>query len=165
MATAPSKSISGELIGLAGTERRLARNSARGRALKRMVSHSSMLKALTMRLPVIVSCRMFWISASLSWPRRVVVRTWRPILREPNRSRRNEDQQNPGQLAAVADDHDGGEDKVKSLLQKLGQHADIAILHALDVVDEAESSVPVACFWKKATERRSRLRKARCADR
>ncbi len=81
MATAPIESMSGELIAWARTERRLARKRRRAAFLKRSVSHSSMLKALTMRFPVTVSWRMFWISASLSWPRRVVCRTWRPILR------------------------------------------------------------------------------------
>ena len=63
------------------TLRRLARNRRLAAFLKRRISHSSVLKAFTMRLPVTVSCRMFWISASLSCPVRVRVRTSRPILR------------------------------------------------------------------------------------
>ena len=80
MAIAPKISISGELIATAATERKLARNSRCAASRKRAISQLSMLKALTMRLPVIVSCRMFWISASLSCPPRVVCRTRRPIL-------------------------------------------------------------------------------------
>ena len=80
MAIAPKISISGELIAAAATERRLARNSRCAAWRKRAISQDSMLKAFTMRLPVMVSCRMFWMSASLSWPRRVVLRTRRPIL-------------------------------------------------------------------------------------
>ena len=64
------------------TLRRLARKSLPAAFLKRSTSHSSVLKAFTMRLPVTVSCRMFWISASLSWPERVLDRTSRPILRD-----------------------------------------------------------------------------------
>ena len=63
-----------------------------------------MLKAFTMRLPVMVSCRMFWMSASLSWPRRVVLRTRRPILRDGKNDDGNEEQQHPGQLAAEQND-------------------------------------------------------------
>ena len=59
MATAPIKSISGEVIAWARTERRLARNSRRAAWRKRTISQNSMLNAFTMRLPVIVSCRMF----------------------------------------------------------------------------------------------------------
>ena len=59
MATAPMKSISGEVIACARTERRLARKSLRAAWRKRSISQNSMLKALTMRLPVMVSCRMF----------------------------------------------------------------------------------------------------------
>ena len=77
---------------------------AGGRAafLKRRISQSSVLNALTMRLPVTVSCRMFWISASLSWPLRVRVRTSRPMLRAEVIDHRNEQQQRPAQTAAQA---------------------------------------------------------------
>ena len=81
MATAPMKSMRGELMAWARTELRLARKRRRAAWRKRSSSQNSMLKALTMRLPVMVSWRMFWISASLSWPLRVVWRTPRPILR------------------------------------------------------------------------------------
>src|SRR5207248_4588372 len=66
MAMAPKISISGELSACASTTRRLARNSRLAAAAKRAFSHPSMPKAFTMRLPVMVSCKMFWISASLS---------------------------------------------------------------------------------------------------
>ena len=49
---------------------------------------------------------------------------------------RNEQQQHPGQLAAEQDNHDGGEDQGKELLQELGQHGRHGSLHALDVVDQ-----------------------------
>ena len=81
MAMAPMVSINGELMDWMRTLRRLARKRRVAAFLKRRISHSSVLKAFTMRLPVTVSCRMFWISASLSWPVRVRVRTSLPILR------------------------------------------------------------------------------------
>lgn len=59
MAIAPKTSINGELRAAADTERRLARNSRLAASRKRRVSHASMQKALTMRTPVMVSCRMF----------------------------------------------------------------------------------------------------------
>ena len=68
-------SIIGELMAAALTERRLARNSRLAASRKRPVSQASMENAFTMRTPVMVSCRMFWISASLSCPLRVVLRT------------------------------------------------------------------------------------------
>ena len=73
IAIAPKMSIIGELIAAALTERRFARNSRLAASRKRFVSHASMENAFTMRTPVMVSCRMFWISASLSWPLRVVL--------------------------------------------------------------------------------------------
>ena len=76
---APNVSISGELMAAAATERRLARKSRCAAVRKRATSHDSMPKALTMRLPVMVSCRMFCTSAIWSWPRRVVERTRRPM--------------------------------------------------------------------------------------
>ncbi len=81
MPTAPIASMRGEEMACTLTERRLARKRRRAARRKRFISQSSMPKALTMPLPVMVSCRMFWISASLSWPLRVLERTLRPIRR------------------------------------------------------------------------------------
>ena len=58
-ATAPRKSISGELIACTRTDRRFARNRVLAALRNRPISHDSMLNAFTIRLPVIVSCRMF----------------------------------------------------------------------------------------------------------
>ena len=55
MAIAPKISISGELIAAAATDRRLARNRRRAALRKRAISHDSILKAFTIRLPVILS--------------------------------------------------------------------------------------------------------------
>ena len=79
MATAPSASISGDEIDCTATERRFARNSRRAAPRNRFISQSSMPNALTIPLPVIVSCTRFWISASLSCPCRVVLRTLLPM--------------------------------------------------------------------------------------
>ena len=99
-----------------------------------------MLKALTMRLPVMVSCRMFWISASLSCPRRVVCRTWRPILRAESQNHGHEEQQNPRQLAAQGHHYAGGKDQGEKLLQKFRQHRGHGKLHALDIVDQGRNN-------------------------
>ncbi len=81
MATAPRASISGEEMDCTATERILAVRRRSPARRKRFISQCSIPKALTMPLPMIVSCTMFWISASLSWPRRVVLRTPRPTRR------------------------------------------------------------------------------------
>src|SRR5581483_10098797 len=59
IAMAPKISISGELMADAATDRKLAWNRRRAAARKRAISHDSMLKAFTMRFPVIVSWRRF----------------------------------------------------------------------------------------------------------
>ena len=106
MAIAPIVSISGELMDWMRTLRRLARNSRRAAFLKRRISHSSVLNAFTMRLPVTVSCRMFWISASLSCPVRVRVRTSRADFARGGDHHRNKQQQRPAQFSAQPDDED-----------------------------------------------------------
>ena len=136
MATAPMVSMSGELMAWARTERRLASNSRRAACLNRIISQNSMLKALTMRFPVMVSCRMFWISASLSCPLRVVCRTWRPIRRAEPRTTGTNKQQHPGQLAAQGHHHEGGKDQGEELLQEFRQHRRHGKLHPLDIVDQ-----------------------------
>ena len=52
---APKMSINGELIAAAATERRLALKRRCAALAKRAISQDSMLKAFTMRLPVMVS--------------------------------------------------------------------------------------------------------------
>ena len=136
MATAPMKSISGEVIACARTERRFARNSRLAAWRKRTSSQNSMLKAFTMRLPVIVSCRMFWISASLSWPRRVVRRTSRPMRGSIPTAIGNKKQQHPGQLASQRHHHHNHAQQREELLQKIRQHRRRRVLHPLNVVDQ-----------------------------
>ena len=80
--TTPSASISGEEIACTATERMFAVLSLSDARRKRLISQCSVPNAFTMPWPEIVSCTMFWISASLSCPRRVVVRTLRPTLRD-----------------------------------------------------------------------------------
>ena len=55
----PKTSINGELIAVAATERRLARKRRRAALRNREISQSSVLNAFTIRLPVMVSWRMF----------------------------------------------------------------------------------------------------------
>ena len=81
IAITPSKSISGELMACTLADFRFARKSRRAALRKRVISHASMLKAFTMPWPLMASCRMFWISAILSCPLRVVVRTRPPMRR------------------------------------------------------------------------------------
>ena len=57
--TTPKTSISGELIAVAATERKLARNRRRAALRNREISQFSVLNAFTIRLPVMASCRMF----------------------------------------------------------------------------------------------------------
>ena len=59
MAIAPKISIRGELIAAAATDLRFARNSFPAAFRKRTTSQVSMLKAFTMRFPVMVSCKIF----------------------------------------------------------------------------------------------------------
>ena len=66
MAIAPKMSIIGELMAKALVERRFALNRRRAASRKRLVSHASMQKAFTTRMPVMVSCSRLLISASLS---------------------------------------------------------------------------------------------------
>ena len=53
-----------------------------------------------MRTPVMVSCSMFWISASLSWPWRVVCAHALADPARRNQNERDEEQQHPRQPAA-----------------------------------------------------------------
>ena len=71
----------------------------------RRISQRSMLNAFTMRLPVTVSCNRFWISASLSWPRRVVLRTLPANLLRREDDHRHEEQQHQREPAAI-NNHD-----------------------------------------------------------
>ena len=89
-----------------------------------------------MRFPVMVSCRMFWISASLSCP---AARRLPHLAPDPARRGQddgNKEQQDPGQLAAQGHHHAGSEDQGEKLLQKLRQHRRHGKLHPLNIVDQ-----------------------------
>ena len=66
MATAPKASIIGEFSANAAADRKLALNKRFAASRNRRISQASMQKALTIRMPVIVSCSRLLISASLS---------------------------------------------------------------------------------------------------
>ncbi len=154
MATAPMVSMSGELMACARTERRLASNSRRAACLNRIISQSSILKALTMRFPVMVSCRMFWISASLSWPLRVVCRTWRPILRAETRTTGTKSSSTHASLPPRATTTQAVKIRVKNCCRSSASTEDMANCTRSISLISVETMVPVACCWKKETERR-----------
>jgi hypothetical protein len=128
------------------TLRRLARKRRLAAFLKRRISHSSVLKAFTMRLPVTVSCRMFWISASLSWPVRVRVRTSLPILREEvittGTNSSSAQLSCPPSLMTKTPVRPEGEE----LLQKFAEHRADRVLHRSTSLMSVERMVPVACL-------------------
>src|ERR1022692_3424532 len=146
----PKISISGELIAVAATERKFARNRRRAAPRKREISHFSLLKAFTMRLPVMASCRMFWISVVagnglvqdvldlgklvLSMPGSAAD-TGADLARGIN-DHGNEQQQHPRQVSAQNHNHGGYRQKSEKLQQKLGQHRGHGVLHPLYVVDD-----------------------------
>ena len=93
-----------------------------------------MPNALTMRLPVMVSCRMFWISASLSCPPRVVLRTCRPIfLDETDHGQKSSSTTQP---SSQPNYYRGNKYECKKLLQEFRQHARHRVLHLLNIVDD-----------------------------
>ena len=118
------------------TERMFALSRRSDARRKRTISQCSIPKAFTMPLPVIVSCTMFWISASLSCPRRVVVRTLsaHPARREDHN--RDEQQQDQRHRSAGNHNHGDHDRQGKELLQKIAQDAGHSGLHPLHVVDE-----------------------------
>ena len=134
--TDPNASISGLLIAATLIDFRFARSSLCAARRNRFASHSSIPNAFTMLLPVMVSCRMFWISASLSCPRRVVCRTRLPMRPRRRHHHRQKQQQHPRQLAAERDDHAHHEHECKRLLQELAQHPRHRGLHLLHIVDQ-----------------------------
>ena len=75
-----------------------------------------------MRLPVMVSCRMFWISASLSCPLRVVLRTCRPIFLDEYRMTGTNSSSTQASLLAQQDDHSRRKKEGKELLQEFRHH-------------------------------------------
>ena len=85
MATAPKMSISGELIAARRHRAQVRAEQPAAPPCGSAYLPRSMLKAFTMRLPVIVSCRMFWMSASLSCPRAGGVAHPAPNLAAPNK--------------------------------------------------------------------------------
>ena len=89
-----------------------------------------------MPLPVIVSCTMFWISASLSCPRRVVVRTLWPTLREERITTGTNSSTNQRHRSAGNHNHGDHDRQGKELLQKIAQNTGHSGLHPLHVVDE-----------------------------
>ena len=89
-----------------------------------------------MRTPVMVSCRMFWMSASFVLAlARGGAHTLADAPRRHNNDR-HEDDQHPGQASAQHDNHQRSEDEGKELLEKFSQHAGHRELHLLDVVDD-----------------------------
>ena len=105
IATAPKMSIIGELTAAALTLRMLAFNSRRAAPWKRDVSQRFHAERLDDPVAVMVSCRMFWISASLSCPLRVVVRTRRPTRPAEKTMKGTNTSEHPGELAAQGHDH------------------------------------------------------------
>ena len=149
IAIAPKVSINGELMAAAATERKLARNSRCAAVRKRATSHDSMPKALTMRFPVIVSCKMFCTSAIWSWPRRVVDRTRLPMRTAEKIMKGTNSNRHPGKLTTQDDHHYGGEQECEELLQEFGQHARHGELDALNVVDDGRDQCPRCVFLKE----------------
>ena len=92
-----------------------------------------------MRLPESVSCRMFWISASLSCPLRVVERTRWPRRSGGKDDERDKHQQHPGKLSAQGHHHRRDKDQGKKLLQEFSQHLRSCELNLVDVVDDGRN--------------------------
>ena len=107
-----------------------------------------------MRFPVMVSCRMFWISASLSCPRRVVCRTWRPILRAEARTTGTKSSSTQASLPPKATTTQAVKIRVKNCCRSSASTEDMANCTRSISLISVETMVPVACCWKKETERR-----------
>src|SRR5271155_5246201 len=130
------------------TDRRFARKRRRAAPRKREISHFSLLKAFTMRLPVMVSCRIFWISASLSCPWRVVVRTREPILREEYTITGTNSNSTHASLPPSTTTTAATERKVKSCCRNSANTVDMAYCTRSMSLTIAESNVPVVCLEK-----------------
>ncbi len=122
---------------------------------KRRISHSSMPNALTMPLPVMVSCRMFWISASLSCPVRVVCRTRRPMRRADEMTTGTNSSSTQASLPPYKMTTPAMKMNVKNCCRKSPSTVDIAVCTRSTSLISVDSSVPVVCFWKNAVDRRS----------
>ena len=108
-----------------------------------------------MPLPVIVSCRMFWISASLSCPVRVVVRTLRPMRRADEittgtKSSSTHDSFPPKLTATQV-----MASRVKNCWRKSAMMVDMAYCTRSISLMIVDNNMPVECFWKKETDLRS----------
>ena len=154
IAIAPKMSIKGELMAAAATERRLARNRRCAAFRNRATSQDSIPKAFTMRLPVIVSCKMFWTSASWSCPFRVVERTRRPIRTAEkmiagtnNRSTQARSRPRITTAAPV-------KANVNTCCRNSASTLDMANCTRSMSLMMVEMSVPVVCLVKKAADRR-----------
>ena len=154
MAIEPRISISGELMANAATSRRFARNSRRAAARKRATSQFSMPNALTIRFPVMVSCRMFWISASLSCPPRVVVRTCRPIFLDEYRITGTNSSSTHASFPPTRITTAAVKTRVKNCCRNSASTLDMANCTFSTSLTMVESSVPVVCLRKNADELR-----------
>src|SRR5580700_2756321 len=132
----------------AATERKLARNKRLAAARNRATSHDSIPNALTIRLPVTVSCRRFCTSANWSCPRRVVVRTRRPMRtadKTMNGTNSSSTHASPRPSTTTA----ANKDETEQLLQELRQYTRHRVLHPLNVVDDGRDQRPGGVFLKK----------------
>ena len=136
MATAPMVSMSGELMDWMRTLRRLARKRRLAAFLKRRISHNSVLKAFTMRLPVTVSCRMFWIFGQLVLAGAGAGADFAADLARGRDDHGNEQHQRPAQVSAQLDHQSNGDHESEELLEKIADDRTHRGLHAIDVVDE-----------------------------
>ena len=154
MAIAPKISISGELIAAAATERKFARNRRCAALRKRATSHDSMPKAFTMRLPVMVSCRMFCTSASWSCPVRVVERTRRPMRTAEKMMIGINITSTQASFPPRITTTTAVKRKVKNCCRNSARTLDMANCTRSMSLMMVEIKVPVVCVWKKAAERR-----------
>jgi hypothetical protein len=103
---APIESMSGELIAWARTERRLARKSRRAAFFDDAVAGDGLVQdVLDFGELVLAAARGLAYAAA-------------NLARGADHNGQ-EDEQDPGEFAAVADDHDDGEDEGEELLQEL----------------------------------------------
>ena len=154
IATEPMISISGELTAAAATERRLARKNLCAAFRYRPASHDSIPKAFTIRLPVMVSWRMFWTSPSLSCPLRVVDRTCRPIFRDEYRITGTNSSSTHANRPPMRITTPAVNTNVKNCCRNSAITVDIADCTFSMSFTIVEINVPVVCLEKNALDRR-----------
>ncbi len=108
-----------------------------------------------MPLPVIVSCTMFWISASLSCPVRVVVRTLRPTLRDERITTGTNSSRTHAIVPPVITTTAIMTARVKNCCRKSLRMVAIAVCTRSTSLMSVEINVPDVWRWKNAVERRS----------